>query len=304
MPSSPRIPPLFLVSLERHSDRRTVMEERLRALGLEYRIEKAVDGMSLSDKEIAEAYDENAAKRILRRPLFKGEVGLSLTSKAIYQKMIAEDMEDAVIIEDDVELSEDFPEVLANRHRLPADWSIVQLVPYHTKYPAGIAFSRCAKDVHLHGIHHAQQYLGASYGSQAYLIRRTYAEELLPQLSPVTLPIDTLLFDNLYSLQLPYAIFSREGLNRQPRLGRHTWMPTSTHSESQKEGEETAATHRLGKNFHAMSGLLSPMHLLLMLLSFLPLKKSRKLNIQAHGKWSGKLSNAKIYLSSVQLGGR
>ncbi len=275
------------------------MEARLHRLGLEYRLESAVDGQTLSKDELATAYDESTARRILRRPLFRGEVGLALSHRLIYQKMKEECIEEAVIMEDDVELADDFSDTLANCRRLPADWSILQLVPCNSEYPIGIVFSRRG-NVHLYGAYHARQYLGASYGTQAYLIRRTYAEKLIPLLSPITLPIDTLLFDNRYSLRVPHAVCSREGLRLRPRLGRHTWMPSSTNPESTKELQAPTARQRLEGFFHDMRGLLSPMRLLLLLLSFFPIKNHDKLNIQTRGEWGGKLFHIRIYLSIVR----
>ena len=268
-------------------------------LGLEYQVIKAVDGHSLSPEELAEVYDERIAKRLLRRPLAVGEIGAALSHKIIYQKMKEEHIEEAIIMEDDVKLSEDFADMRAGLHRLPSDWNILLMVSCDTEYPVDIAFSR-REDVHLCGPHHARRYLGAAYGSQAYFIRRTYAEQMIQQMSPVILPIDTLLFDNRYTLRVPYAVYSKEGLRLRPRLGQHTWMLSSTNPKSRKKIKSPSLLQRLGSFIHDLRCLLSPMHFLLMLLSFSPIKDYNKLNMQARGEWAGKIFLIRIYLSIVR----
>lgn len=268
-------------------------------LSVEYQVIKAVDGHSLSKEELAAVYDERIAKRLLRRPLATGEIGAVLSHRIIYQKMKEECIEEAIIIEDDVTLSDDFADVQANLHRLPPDWNILLMVPCDTEYPVDIAFSRC-EDVQLYGPHHAKRYLGAAYGSQAYCIRRTYAEQMIQQMSPIALPIDTLLFDNCYTLRVPYAVYSKEGLRLRPRLGQHTWMTSSTNPQSRKKIKSPTVLQRLDGFLHDLRYLLSPMHFLLVLLSFFPIKDYNKLNMQTRGEWAGKIFLIRIYLSIVR----
>ncbi len=105
--------PLYVVNLESQPERRRFMESQLAALPDGFRIEwiRAVDGRALSETEIRADYDPAIAVRTTGRPLNRGEIGCALSHRAIYRRMIEVQEPFAVVLEDDVALGEEFPEV-------------------------------------------------------------------------------------------------------------------------------------------------------------------------------------------------
>jgi len=74
----------------------------------------AVDGRIMSDDELARHVDRVRADQEYG-PLSRAEIGTSLSHLGIYQKMLEQNIPCAVILEDDVELAEDFS-VLLDAH--------------------------------------------------------------------------------------------------------------------------------------------------------------------------------------------
>jgi len=116
--------PLYVVNLESQPERRRFMEAQLVALPEGFRIEwiRAVDGRALSEEEIRADYDPAIALRTTGRPLNRGEIGCALSHRLIYRKMLEREEPFAVVLEDDVALSERFPEaVFALAQTVPLD---------------------------------------------------------------------------------------------------------------------------------------------------------------------------------------
>ena len=92
-------------------DRRAKVVYDLERLGLDYSILNAVDGYSLTDKELKELCDVEEIKN--KGAWFtKGLIGCCLSHYMLYKKIIAEDLPYAFIIEDDVKLSDNVRELL------------------------------------------------------------------------------------------------------------------------------------------------------------------------------------------------
>lgn len=100
---------IYIINLERCAEKKIKMEERLR--GEEYEIIKAFDGKKLDDTKlhILNAQVLKAWKDPWSgRNITWGEVGCALSHYAIYERCIKENIENAIILEDDVTLPENF----------------------------------------------------------------------------------------------------------------------------------------------------------------------------------------------------
>ena len=107
--------PCFVVNLATASARRQSMTTMLASRRIEPTWFDAVDGRIMSDDALARHVDRPRADREYG-PLSRAEIGTSLSHLGIYRKMVDEQIPCAVILEDDVELPEDFSTLLdANR---------------------------------------------------------------------------------------------------------------------------------------------------------------------------------------------
>ncbi len=93
------------------------MEVQLQALGMAYEIFPAVDGIQLSDDQLAK-YSEVEAIKTLGRPLVKTQIGCALSHLNIYEKIVAEGISECVVLEDDIYIGKMFKDARSSSERL------------------------------------------------------------------------------------------------------------------------------------------------------------------------------------------
>lgn len=103
---------IFLVNLDRNPERLAFMDEQLQRLGIGYERISAVDGRKLSRREKRSQVNYLRSFFAVDRMLLDGEIGCALSHLKIYRRMWDDDLECAVVLEDDVKLEDDFGEVL------------------------------------------------------------------------------------------------------------------------------------------------------------------------------------------------
>ena len=125
-------PPIWVINLARSTERRAYITAHLEALGLPFEIAPAVDGRELTPEELAEVYDPVQAIAAIGREMSPSEIGCALSHLRLYQRMATENIDTALIIEDDASIHADLPGLLARRAGFPADWELLLL--YHDGY--------------------------------------------------------------------------------------------------------------------------------------------------------------------------
>ncbi len=124
MPPKQNIP-ILVINLKRSKDRRSYMQQQLDIYGVRYQFFPAVDGKTLTPQQRA-CYSEEESLRHMRRPLTNGEIGCALSHLQIYEKMVAEDIAELLILEDDAVIEKDFFPIIFQRAQwAPADWKIL-----------------------------------------------------------------------------------------------------------------------------------------------------------------------------------
>jgi glycosyl transferase, family 25 len=101
------LPPLFVISLA-GAARRARMEEQLARWNGQWCFFDAINGEALTEKDLADLYDENKTIRNTGRPLSSGEIACALSHASVYRRMIADGIDRALILEDDVVLHDRF----------------------------------------------------------------------------------------------------------------------------------------------------------------------------------------------------
>src|ERR1700722_12989266 len=94
-------PPVFVINLETSADRRTAMAARLDPLQINYSFFKATDGRALKIEAVP-AYAQTRRRLFFGHDLTPGEIGCLLSHRAVYQHIVDNDIERAIILEDDV----------------------------------------------------------------------------------------------------------------------------------------------------------------------------------------------------------
>lgn len=202
----------FVINLERCDEKRKKMEDRLK--GEEYEMFKAFDGRQLNDEKL-----EQMGAGILkewkdpfsgRNPTW-GEAGCALSHYSIIEKCVQENIEVAVILEDDVIIPDNFNEyinnVLNDLHKID-DWEFCYLgrlamdrkadIDYNEKFlKPGYSYWLCAYIMNLKGMKKV-----VDSGMKKNLVT---PDEVLPILAQSSPHKD---YYKFYNLQEPLKMYS------------------------------------------------------------------------------------------------
>ena len=124
----PALPPIFVINLKRDITRREYIAAHLKQHGVTYKIIDAVDGHDLTEAQIAKFYSPELALQKSHRVLENSEIACALSHLSVYKKMVDEGINEAIILEDDVVLHENYIQNVAMaRQLMPQDWQILLL---------------------------------------------------------------------------------------------------------------------------------------------------------------------------------
>lgn len=180
------LPPIYLINLARSQDRRAMMEAQLEKLGIHnYTIWPAVEGASL-DLDRCDAYDGKMRRLFFGRDLTASEVGCLLSHRSVYEHMVREGIDYAIVLEDDCVLSEDFQEIVAQLQKLPVKWDLVRFISRDKVSKQCMPIARFFKHYMLARI------TGYPGGAYAYLLSQKGAKKLLSKMQKNWVPVDTL----------------------------------------------------------------------------------------------------------------
>ncbi len=208
-------PPIFVVSLKRDNTRRQHITAHLQQHGLSHEIIDAVDGRELSEAQIAAVYSLEKTMQHIKRPLSKGEIACALSHFSIWQKMCDEDIAEAIIVEDDAVLHENFMEKVQEAKKiLPQDWQILLLgyaeIPFDliATFKQRLCHIKIAQCKQLKII----KPLEMAWCTHCYLLNQSGARHLLAQIKMLTMPIDSYTGD--YNFMRVYCVMPRcAGIN-------------------------------------------------------------------------------------------
>ena len=188
VPPNEPMPPIWVISLERATERRENVRAAFTALGLPFEILDAVDGGALTAEQVGR-YSQWRACFETGRGLGQGELGAALSHLMVYERMVREEIPVVAIFEDDVEPGPDLPGLLASTDRLPPDWQVVNLrTTFAWSEPQPVDTAPIADGYRV------CTYGRTPLGAVGYLINLAGARRVLAAAYPVGLPSDELLF--------------------------------------------------------------------------------------------------------------
>ncbi len=103
---------IFVVSMQADTDRRAFITEQLNHLGLKFSFFDAVDCRQGIPDQYQYRCDHTLAYQRMGRKMLNGEWGCALSHALVYEKIVAEQIQHAIILEDDVVLSDDFKQLV------------------------------------------------------------------------------------------------------------------------------------------------------------------------------------------------
>jgi len=171
---------VWLINLDRDHERREKMEQQLAELGLSYERFSAIYGKDHID-ELSKRVDDSAYMRNMGQPILPGKMGVYASHIAVWEEFIASGKDVALILEDDVVFHDDFLESLDVALANSTEWDTIRFNCIRAKFPVK------QKKV---GPYHINAYAGPFTGNACYLLHRSVALRLLPNLWPQTRAFD------------------------------------------------------------------------------------------------------------------
>lgn len=176
--------PYFCINMATDVRRRRLAQRQANKMGLKhFRFVDAIVGADLDIQQLVDngTYDDEAARRYHGRSLSPGEIALSLSHAGIYQTMLDEELDEAIILEDDVLFLPRNLDALDPSH-LPGNYDVLFLHAHIDEVPPrGPIRGNIYEDV---------SYLASTV---AYMVSRQGAAKLAKGAKPVRHASDGLL---------------------------------------------------------------------------------------------------------------
>ena len=229
----------FLINLDRSPDRLALMAGDLDRLGLAWERLPAVDGttLALPDPRIDEAAFRRRHHALLRR----GEIGCYLSHHAALVRFLASGADLGLVLEDDVDLPDNLPDVLTALDGCREHWDVVKLYATH---PGGIITRRA-----LDGRHRLVSLAFRHGSAAAYLVNRTAAARLVAGMLPMTVP-----YDHEFDRAWKYGYRLRAVLPLP--VGRRR-MPSTVTGSAPTDPSQRVANARLHKPWYRQGGMVA-----------------------------------------------
>ena len=192
-----RLFPIWVLNLERSRARREYMEKQLKALNWPFELINAVDGQRLGPEEL-KFYSIQQAIQSVYRPLTPGEIACALSHARMWERMIADRIHEALILEDDIEIRNDLIEVLSRRDQFPTDWELINFRTDIGMVPFGLELYKGYKACH---------FKGDANRTCAYFINLKGAQKLLKHVYPIRFAADGLTGRTSLTKLVSYGIY-------------------------------------------------------------------------------------------------
>jgi len=179
---------VFVVSLKRAAERREYITAHLDALQMDYEIIDAVDYQQMSPDDFATLTDGKAVSENIY--LTKGVLACALSHVKIYTKIVEDDLDKVLVIEDDAILPKDIKSLLAGIEKIIGEDEVITL-SYFSHFGNDIYLSKqevtsVNKNYNLLYPANLQQ-IGST---MAYVITKKVAQKLPGLILPVSVAAD------------------------------------------------------------------------------------------------------------------
>ena len=174
----------FVINLDRSPERLAAFRTQAEAAGLVVERLPGVDGGALSAADVAAAL----APRFQFQPLSRGELGVFLSHKEAWRRLVDSESQMAAVFEDDAVLAPQLGELLANLDNQTLPFDVLKL-------ETGLRAVAVHRQGHALGPRHVARELMSWHGGTAgYVITRAGAALLLTLTDPIADTVDQAMF--------------------------------------------------------------------------------------------------------------
>jgi glycosyl transferase family 25 len=174
--------PIYVISLKRAAQRRAASKRALDAIGLPFEFFDAIEGVYLSEADVAAAYDSERNAKQYKRPLSLPEIGCYLSHHALWKRIVDQDLDGAVILEDDFDADDRLKKVVEEIGATHLSGALVKL--FARKPVTGVTIASLRGKRRLVAPYRVP---GLTLG---YALDRTAAAMLLANALPFSRPLD------------------------------------------------------------------------------------------------------------------
>lgn len=186
--------PVFVISLKSSTARRDKITERLKELNIEFKFLNATDGRELPQEEILEI--QNGCKDLIKVrgfPMQVGEIGCSLSHKAVYEKIVNENIEYACVLEDDAILAPEFVNCIKRESvKKVFDKECIIMLGHFLHGSPQEVLTTFWKKTKFTDKTYLKIPIQGNHGSYGYVVDNKTAKKILSSLYALTVPIDDL----------------------------------------------------------------------------------------------------------------
>ncbi|TDQ58070.1 glycosyl transferase family 25 [Mesocricetibacter intestinalis] len=186
------LPPIFIISLK-DSPRRETIALRMQGLNIPFQFFDAVNGGELSEEQLNNVdYHFYPQRYAARHPLRRGEIGCALSHIGVYEHIVQNKINEAIILEDDAIVSHYFERIVTDALRkVPARKQIIHF--YHGKAKFWPLKRKLVEGYHLVRYRYPSKHSKRTITSTtAYYLTLDGAKLLLKHAYPLRMPSDFL----------------------------------------------------------------------------------------------------------------
>ncbi len=175
--------PAFVVCMEREKKRKKHIKKELEKFTINFTFCNAVDGKLLSEEEKKQWYSEEKAIDVRGRKLADAEIGCFLSHYKIWQKMVHDNTEMALVIESDAVFSEEALKSINKVAGLDNGWDLIMMF-YRECFPSFWNQKKITDASNL------VKFANKCACTTAYLLTLSGAKKLIDRAMPISLPVD------------------------------------------------------------------------------------------------------------------
>lgn len=195
----------YVINLDSSTDRWDAMNKRLSSLNIKADRISAVDGRKKTDREIEEIlYPMDYGKRYLfPRLLSKAEIGCFLSHRKCWQMLVESDEDWALIMEDDLIISDRAAYYMNDLSWLPENIKICQLSTHKHNWSLWVK----KETIKLLNNDEIILPLDKAHGTQCYVISKEVAIAALKYSEKLLAPVDDYLFSPYFEINNLYGTY-------------------------------------------------------------------------------------------------
>ena len=173
---------IFVINLDERPDKFKNAEDQILAQGLSCERISAIRGSNLSEEEITKNYDTKANKKHYMKTMSVGEIGCYMSHRAAWQRIIDEELDYAIILEDDAEVLSNFTSGIECLNKL-IEWDFVKL-------QGGRGGRKAIEKLAITPLLSIVHYDSTPVSCLAQAVSKNGAQKLLSASSPFFRPVD------------------------------------------------------------------------------------------------------------------